>query len=277
MIRPSTEVNHQRAARLMAIGLMFFATSASAQANETPRLDPSKFDIPDGGEIICRWAEKQATFVMKERQKNTPQTSISTRLGTLIETSKDYDEWRDLALVLTNNIIVETYGSTEKVSKNKISWASKDYGIWTYNQCLEGNVVGWKHGTVRINSAGEATPKKDPAQFDLPDDVIRLCEWLEKNSVTMMKHRQRGREKKVVVSSFKQKVKDTHGRSRALDITLSLIDLVADSAYASTVDPSYLQNAQAKGFGVAVFNRCIDGTVVEWAKGTGTTLNSGRY
>lgn len=240
--------------------IILVMTSFVANGNETVRLELSKADLPSNGEIICQWAEKSAVILMRQRQNGVLKDKVLSKFNQLIERESSYDSWRELAFVLANNLVVSAYES-DNVSKSKISETSEDFGVWIYNQCLSGELVGWEFGTIKISTTVRS--ELNYLNYGLNDVQKQLCEWVRENSVTVMRHSFNGLSKYKVTSSFKRKIKDTEPIGSDLSIHNGLIDFMVDGAYKDK-HPYYLRTVISKDYGVSMYNQCVSGKLLVW-------------
>ena len=234
---------------------------AKAKANDTIRMDPSGVDLSPDGELLCNWAEKSASLLMQKRQEEVSEDKMLSTFLRLIKDSDAYESWRDLALVLANNLVIATY-SSDKVDKSKIMETSRDYGVWIYNECLQGYLIDWEEGTFAISSV--ISPKLKGVDYSLNKNQKMLCDWVEENSTTIMKHRYAKYSKSRVSQAFKRKVRDNLHKGDDIKIWYGVIDLIVDGAYKSNKVPLYLRTIMANNYGIHNYNECVSGRIFSW-------------
>jgi hypothetical protein len=155
----------------------------------------------------------------------------------------------------------------DKLHSLEVDWASKNYGVWLYNQCLQGELVGIDTQTnefVFRKNMHVGTPRFPPDMFGLTQKQQMVCEWFEQNSVTAMKRRQSGADKQAVSREFKSYLYTAGSFRDIRGLSDSVADLIVNAAYEIPESPSSFKTHYRNDFGVYMYNKCVEGSVFKW-------------
>ncbi|NRQ00829.1 hypothetical protein [Marinobacterium sp. xm-d-530] len=239
--------------------LSLASLNSQAQTQPTQRLSADDYSLNYDQLMICTWVEETSSLVMRMRQKGKSQDYVTGQLDALIKTDKAYDGWRDIASIVSHNNIVLAF-EADQMQESEIDWAAKDFGVFMYNYCLMGEVVGWDFGTVELTTT--LTQRALPQKYNLSTPQLEMCEWVEENAISALKMRNQGLVDTNVNDALKRKFKNKY--KRITPLIEQLIGSLVQGAYTNPIQPKYLSTISSQDYGVQRYNQCVEGNLIMW-------------